>query len=313
MHYYPHNIADFNNSTRHLTRVERSVYRDAIERYYDTEEPLPGDDFDKLARVLLCQSVEEKAALEVILDDFFTLDDGLYTHERCDIEIEKYRAKTSAKARAGKASAESRRKAKEGKAKPKGEQKGTRVEQVLNDCATDEQLTKNQEPITNNQEPVKDKDSVPSGTASQPVPYQAVVDLYHEVLQSLSSVRRLDSKRKSRIRQVHADPMDKSLENWRAYFAAVFQSDFLMGRIEGKDWRADFDFLLTEKAVTGVIEGKYHAKNKSSGNAQQYSARALTPGERVKAKRFAAGSPDVGAVVENVGNVRPYLVEGSGR
>lgn len=317
MHYYPHNIADFNNATRHLTRVERSVYRDAIERYYDTEEPLPGDDFDRLARVLLCQSDEEKAALAIVMDEFFTLDGGVYRHERCDAEIEKYRANNTAKARAGRASAEARRKAKGGKVNASKEQKTTLVEHALNTCVTGEQLTNNQEPITNNQEPVKEKDtsSSPSDSApsrSDPVPYESIVQTYHDVLPDLPSVKRLDTKRKSRLRQLHTSVMNKSLDDWRAYFQAVFQSDFLMGRIEGKDWRASFDFLLTDKAVTGIVEGKYHAKNRSATNAQQYPARAPTPAERVAAKRAAARAPNVGAVVSDVGNVRPYLVEGSG-
>ena len=50
MHYYSHNIGDFNNSTRHLTRVERSLYRDLIELYYDSEQPLQSVDRAKLAR-----------------------------------------------------------------------------------------------------------------------------------------------------------------------------------------------------------------------------------------------------------------------
>ena len=59
MHYYSHNIADFNNATRHLTRVERSVYRDAIELYYDREQVLNGADYEALERRLLCRSDEE--------------------------------------------------------------------------------------------------------------------------------------------------------------------------------------------------------------------------------------------------------------
>lgn len=109
MHFYPHNIPDFNNATRHLTRVERSVYRDAIEMYYDTESPLPASDFNRLARLLLCTTNEEKEALELVLSEFFTLSDGVYYHSRCDYEIEKYRSNSTAKAKAGKASAEARK------------------------------------------------------------------------------------------------------------------------------------------------------------------------------------------------------------
>ena len=141
MNYYPHHIGDFNNATRHLTRVERSLYRDLIEHYYDTEAPLP-DDFDRLARRVIASSPAEIDGLKYILGEYFHLVDGLYIHHRCDEEIAKYRANTTAKAKAGKASAAAR--------KAKKEQKGTPVEQPLNECAT------NQEPITTNQEPSKD-------------------------------------------------------------------------------------------------------------------------------------------------------------
>ena len=139
MNFYPHHISDFNNATRHLTRVERSVYRDAIELYYDKEQPLP-DDIELLNRKLLCVADEEKRALSTILGEFFTLSDDGYRHSRCDAEIEKYRKNTSAKAKAGIASAAKRQQ------KPTGvQQKLTRVH--------------NQEPLTNNQEPRTKEDS----------------------------------------------------------------------------------------------------------------------------------------------------------
>lgn len=146
MNFYPHHISDFNNATRYLTRVERSVYRDAIEMYYDTESVLTKD-FSALSRRLLCTTDEEKEALKVILEDFFIDDDDGYRHIRCDEEIEKYRLNTSAKARAGIASAEARKRKKQ-----LNKQKLTRVEHTLNTCAT------NQEPITNNHKPlIKEK------------------------------------------------------------------------------------------------------------------------------------------------------------
>jgi uncharacterized protein YdaU (DUF1376 family) len=137
MNYYSHHIGDFNSATRHLTRVEQSVYRDAIELYYDTEHELTSD-IEKLARRLICISDEEKTALISILSEFFIdTPDGFY-HERCDIEITKYHNNASSKARAGIASALARK------------VKSTDVEQVLNTCETDEQLTNNHKPITNN-------------------------------------------------------------------------------------------------------------------------------------------------------------------
>jgi len=152
MNYYPHHIGDFNSATRHLTRVERSLYRDLIEMYYDTEQPLPADDFDRLARRVIALSEEERSALQYVLEEFFDLDDDVYRHSRCDEEIAKYRANNSAKSKAGKASAEARRKKAQAQKEQKrtnGKQVATGVEQPFNGCAT------NQEPRTKNQEPIK--------------------------------------------------------------------------------------------------------------------------------------------------------------
>ena len=60
MNYYPHHIGYFNSATRHLTRVERSLYRELIELYYDTEQASPADDFDRLARRVIAQTDKEK-------------------------------------------------------------------------------------------------------------------------------------------------------------------------------------------------------------------------------------------------------------
>lgn len=93
MHYYPHYIADFNNATRHLSRLERSIYRDCLELYYDIEGPLDGTDLERLQRRLLCHDDEEKAALDSVLNEFFEEEGGLYMNSRCDREIVIYKSK----------------------------------------------------------------------------------------------------------------------------------------------------------------------------------------------------------------------------
>lgn len=149
MNYYPHHIGDFNSATRHLTRVERSLYRDLIELYYDTEQPLPADDFDRLARRVIAITEDETEALRYVLDEFFEIDGDVYRHARCDAEIEKYQAQIAAKSNAGKASARSRQAKKANETPAKNKQESNKNEQSLNTCSTGEQLTKNQEPRTN--------------------------------------------------------------------------------------------------------------------------------------------------------------------
>jgi len=102
MHYYPHYIDDFNAATRHLTRLERSIYRDLIDTYYDTEKPLRND-LRALGRKIIANSDEELAALEIILNEYFILTDEGWRHERCETVIAEYAKKVeSAKSAAAK-------------------------------------------------------------------------------------------------------------------------------------------------------------------------------------------------------------------
>lgn len=136
MRSYQHHIGDFNHATRHLTRIERSIYRDLIELYYDTEQQLP-DDLSWICRKIVAN--ECSTDVERLLNEFFTkTPDGWY-HERCEHEIERYRSVNSQKALAGKASAAKR---------------AEKLQQALNGRSA---TVHNQEPITNNQEPVKKK------------------------------------------------------------------------------------------------------------------------------------------------------------
>lgn len=93
MNHYPHRVGDFDAATRHLSRLERAIYRDMRDRYCLTESPLDGSDFDLLARRLLCVTPEDIAALQFVLDEFFELtSDGLWVNHECDQIIAAYRA-----------------------------------------------------------------------------------------------------------------------------------------------------------------------------------------------------------------------------
>lgn len=94
MHYYPHYIDDFNAATRHLNRLERSIYRDLIDTYYDTEKPLTSD-LRALARKIVATSDEEIEALEIILKEYFTSTDEGWRHDRCDTVIAEYTKKVN--------------------------------------------------------------------------------------------------------------------------------------------------------------------------------------------------------------------------
>ena len=146
MNFYPHHIGDFDKATRHLTRIERSVYRDLLDLYYDGESPLPLD-CEWICRKIIARSNDESTAVEQTLNEFFTKTPTGWYHERCEDEISKYHANNSQKSQAGKASAAKR---------------ATKKQQAINGNPTvvDFSLNgtpTNQEPLTINQEPIEDK------------------------------------------------------------------------------------------------------------------------------------------------------------
>ena len=107
MFSYQHHIGDFNKATRHLTRVERSIYRDMLDLYYETEKPLPLD-IKSICRLVIARDNEESTAVEQVLNEFFHKNSEGWAHVRCELEIEKYRNNSNQKSEAGKASAAAR-------------------------------------------------------------------------------------------------------------------------------------------------------------------------------------------------------------
>ncbi len=94
------------------------------------------------------------------------------------------------------------------------------------------------------------------------VPYEAILDLYHEKLPLNPRIAKLSDSRKRQIRARWNDGIP-DLDSWGRYFDMVSQSKFLTGRAapsrdRNKPFVADIDFLIKEANVLKVVEGKYH-------------------------------------------------------
>ena len=127
MNFYPHYVAEFNNATRHLTLVERALYKDLIDRYYETEQPLTND-LERLLKLLI-YSEYTLEILTNILNEYFIPTENGWVNKRCEIEIEHFKAIQNKRSEAGKASGKAR-------AKSKINDRLTSDEQVLNKRAT---------------------------------------------------------------------------------------------------------------------------------------------------------------------------------
>ena len=104
MHYFQFEIKEWVSNTAHLSLEEEAIYLRLVNFYYDSEKPIPSD-IEMISRKLRIANIQMTYA---ILHEFFTESDEGYIHDRCELEITKYRAKSEQASRAGKASAEKR-------------------------------------------------------------------------------------------------------------------------------------------------------------------------------------------------------------
>lgn len=128
-----------------------------------------------------------------------------------------------------------------------------------NQPTTNQQLTTNNNDNNDNNE--KKEDISGSIAPVNGVPYQNIINLYHEVLPELPACKMLTAKRKGQIKQRWTKDMP-AIENWKNYFNYVKQSPFLMGLVppngDRKVFHADLEWLTKESNFAKVYEGKYH-------------------------------------------------------
>ena len=99
MNYYERHIGDYLKDTAHLSLLEHGIYTRLLDVYYTRECALDAGD---VARLIGARSKDEKAALMVVLSDFFVLESGVYVQTRCDREIERYQKKAAHNREVGK-------------------------------------------------------------------------------------------------------------------------------------------------------------------------------------------------------------------
>lgn len=86
MNYYGHHINDYRSATAHLSWDEDAAYRRLLDIYYATEKPLPAD-IGQVCRLARASKPAQRAAVDTVLCEFFTLEDDGWHNKRCDEEI----------------------------------------------------------------------------------------------------------------------------------------------------------------------------------------------------------------------------------
>ena len=93
MNYYERHLGDYARDTAHLSMMEHGAYNLLLDRYYATEQGIPADQVHRLARA---RTREERAAVDTVLQEFFALQEGVWTHKRADNELVKAQARIKA-------------------------------------------------------------------------------------------------------------------------------------------------------------------------------------------------------------------------
>lgn len=104
------------------------------------------------------------------------------------------------------------------------------------------------------------------GTKAAPCPVTEIVALYNKKLGPyLRTVRKMTPARAQAVRArwrdvaeiVESQDRATVMEGMSDYFDKIARSNFLMGRVLGKAWRADFDFIFSQRGFTRIFEDKY--------------------------------------------------------
>ena len=91
MHFVNHNFTDIDFETKHMSRVEKTIYFDLRSLYLSEEKPIDGSDMDLLQRRLSVKDEDEKAALAFVLKDKFNKAGKYYKRAAWDKILKDYK------------------------------------------------------------------------------------------------------------------------------------------------------------------------------------------------------------------------------
>jgi len=108
----------------------------------------------------------------------------------------------------------------------------------------------------------EENNHVPGDEAGLPkCPHKAIVAEYHRILPELSRILEWTPFRQRTLQGRWREKKERqNVSWWVQYFQLVRECPLLMGQIEDKDWRADFEWLIRPKNMPKVLEGRYRGR-----------------------------------------------------
>mgnify|MGYP005614197045 FL=1 len=264
MNYYPRNIGDYIGATAHLSMLEDGAYNRLLDWYYLDESPIPNDP-RAIYRRCRAQSEDERAAVDVILSEFFVLDPdaNAFRHSRADAEISKYKDK------ADKAVQAAKQRWNADASKKHADASKTNADASKTHSPKQCERNANQEPRTKNQEPIGENPLCPPRPVSAGPPISAPLpewldpddwnrwEAYRRAKSGkawTAEAKRLAVLKLDRLRvdEEPASLIDRAIESgWSSFFARTRRSDHPPNGDGGDDvWS---EIMGTDRTIDGDV------------------------------------------------------------
>jgi hypothetical protein len=113
------------------------------------------------------------------------------------------------------------------------------------------------QPSPDPDEPKTESDPQPEDQARirGSVPAERIRELYNQTCADLPACKVLTSTRRKHLAARWREHPDMTW--WTSYFERIHKSDFLCGRLDGRAWRANFDWVLRPANMAKILEGNY--------------------------------------------------------
>lgn len=118
--------------------------------------------------------------------------------------------------------------------------------------------------VEKSKESMTDKPSIPSSSKND---YISIFELYNQICKSYPRINAYSEARKKAIK---ARLNMYTIQDFEKLFKKAESSDFLKGK-NGRNWSANFDWLIKEANMAKVLDGNYDNKSGNSESEKEYS------------------------------------------
>lgn len=278
-YWYPRYPSRWGRKTMHLCPYQDGLYGRLVDHYMETKEALPDADA-ALARICGV-SPADFAPHSAVIRAFFQAKKGRLFNKTCE-EILAFQ--NGSASRRSESASKAAKILWEKKKKIQEDESAThtsRDAEPMRPDATEQNITEDKKELI--KEDTKDIFGIPAKNANAAGGEKVSREIFTEAVElfnamaegaGISTVQKLTDARKKKLAARLKDC--GGLEGWKAALEKVAGSAFLTGK--KTNWKADFDFIVTESKFTKIMEGSYNDLKSAGANRPKSPQESLAAG-----------------------------------